>query len=77
MALSKTTFLQDILIVSYVILISLQIVCAVIKFPKIKQDKILLIFENLRCQNSVNLKSGRFSAKIEKGGPYHVIQTGY
>ena len=25
----------------------------------------------------MNLKSGGFSAKIEKGGPYRVIQTGY
>ena len=71
--LTKTTFLQDVLIVWYVILISLQLVCAVLKCPKIRQDKILSNFENFRFQNSVNLKSGRFSAKVEKGGPYLVI----
>ena len=37
-----------------------------LKCPKIRQDKILSNFENLRCQNSVNLKGERFSAKVEK-----------
>ena len=54
------------------ILISLK--SAVLKCPKIRQDKILSNFENFRCQDSVNLKSGRFSTKVEKGGPYRVNQ---
>ena len=39
--------------------------------------KILLNFDNLRCQNHRNLKNGWFSAKVGKGGPYRVMRSGY
>ena len=44
---------------------------------KYDRIKILSNFENFRCQNNEHLKNGWFSAKVEKGGLYHVIQTGY
>ena len=70
------TFLQDLHIVWYVVLMLTNRLSG-IKVSKIRQDRSLSKFENFRCQNNGNLKNGRFSAIVEKGGPYRVIQTGY
>ena len=53
------------------------IVCPISKCPKIQQDKNLSNFDKFRCQNNGNLKIYDLSSKIEKGGPYCVIGTGY
>ena len=44
------------------------------KCPKMEQDK---NFYRILTISDINLKSGGFSAKIEKGSPYRVIRTGY
>ena len=64
-------------VMMYVILISSQLVCAVLKCPKVRQNKLFSDFEHFRCQNSVKLKSGQFSAKVKKAVPYRIIRTGY
>ena len=68
------TFLQDVFIVWYEILIRLQIVCAVLECPKIRQDKILSNFENFRCQNSETSKVNDFQQKLKK--VVHIVLYG-
>ena len=36
-------------------------------------QKFFSTIENFRSQNNENLKNGRFSAKLEKGGPYYLF----
>ena len=43
-----------------------QIVCPVFKFPKIRQEKILLNFDYFQCQHDINMKMDDFLQKLKK-----------
>ena len=71
---TKTTFLQDLHIVWYLILMFTNRLSGI----KVSEIKIRLNFENFRCQKQWKqrkLENGSFSAKVDKGGPYRVIRT--
>ena len=48
-----------------------------LKCPKIRQNKNFIKFSEFPMPEQWKLENGRFSAKVEKGGPYRVIRTGY
>ena len=67
------TFLQDLHIVRYMILLFTNRLSSI----KVSENRTGEKFYQILTISGARMRSGRCSAKVEKGGPYHVIRTGY